>query len=69
MAAVAALAFVLAAALARRVVPDPWATWAAVLAALSPPALAQATAVAPRCPPARCSAPPRCARCGRASAR
>ena len=32
LAAVAALAFVLAAALARRVVPDPWATWAAVLA-------------------------------------
>ena len=50
MAAVAALAFVLAAALARRVVPDPWATWAAVLAALSPPALAQATAVAPLLP-------------------
>ena len=50
MAALAALAFVLAAALARRVVPDPWATWAAVLAALSPPALAQATAVAPLLP-------------------
>jgi hypothetical protein len=47
LAGLAALAFVLAAALARRVVPDPWATWAAVLAALSPPALAQATAVAP----------------------
>jgi hypothetical protein len=47
LAAVAALAFVLAAALARRVVPDPWATWAALLAGLSPPALAGATAVAP----------------------
>jgi hypothetical protein len=47
LAAVAALAFVLAAALARRVVPDPWATWAALLAGLSPPALANATAVLP----------------------
>jgi hypothetical protein len=47
LAAIAALAFVLAAALARRVVPDPWATWAALLAGLSPPALAHATAVTP----------------------
>jgi hypothetical protein len=47
LAAVAALAFVLAAALARRVVPDPWATWAALFAGLSPPALASATAVTP----------------------
>jgi hypothetical protein len=47
LAAVAALAFVLAAALARRVVPDPWATWAALLTGLSPPALAHATAVLP----------------------
>ena len=47
LAAIAALAFVLAAALARRVVPDPWATWAALLAGLSPPALASATAVTP----------------------
>jgi hypothetical protein len=47
LAAVAALAFVLAAALARRVVPDPWATWAALLAGLSPPALESATAVTP----------------------
>ena len=47
LAAVAALAFVLAAALARRVVPDPWATWAALLAGLSPPDLAHATAVVP----------------------
>ena len=47
LAAVAALAFVLGAALARRVVPDPWATWAALLAGLSPPALALSTAVLP----------------------
>ena len=47
LAAVAALAFVLGAALARRVVPDPWATWAALLVGLSPPALAAATAVLP----------------------
>ncbi len=47
LAAVAALAFVLAAALARRVVPDPWASWAALLAGLSPPALVAATAVTP----------------------
>jgi hypothetical protein len=47
LAAVAAIAFVLGAALARRVVPDPWATWAALLAGLSPPALAHATAVLP----------------------
>ena len=47
LAAVAALAFVLGAALARRVVPDPWATWAALLTGLSPPALAHATAVLP----------------------
>jgi len=47
LAAIAALAFVLAAALARRVVPDPWATAAALFAGLSPPALAHATAVTP----------------------
>ena len=47
LAAAAALAFVLAAALARRVVPDPWATWAALLAGLCPPALAHSTAVLP----------------------
>jgi len=47
LAAIAALAFVLGAELARRVVPDPWATWAALLAGLSPPALASATAVLP----------------------
>ena len=47
LAAVAALAFVLGATLARRVVPDPWATWAALVCGLSPPALAHATAVTP----------------------
>jgi hypothetical protein len=47
LAAVAALAFVLGAALARRVVPEPWATWAALLAGLSPPAVAGATALLP----------------------
>ena len=47
LAAVAALAFVLAAALGRRVVPEPWATWAALLAGLSPPVVADATAVLP----------------------
>jgi hypothetical protein len=46
-AAVAALAFVLGAALARRVVPDPWATWAALLCGLSPPALGLATTLVP----------------------
>src|SRR5436190_21252479 len=47
MAAIAALAFTLAARLARRVVPDPWATAAALVCGLSPPALAYGTAVTP----------------------
>ena len=47
LAAIAALAFVLAAALARRVVPEPWASAAALACGLSPPALAAATAVLP----------------------
>jgi hypothetical protein len=47
MAAIAALAFVLAAALARRIVPEPWATWGALACGLSPPALAYGTAVYP----------------------
>ncbi len=42
-----ALAFGLAAGLARRLVPDPWATGAVVAVALSPPALACATRVGP----------------------
>jgi hypothetical protein len=47
LAAIAALAFVLAAALARRVVPEPWATRGVLLVALSPPALAYAATVYP----------------------
>ncbi|HEX8120467.1 MAG TPA: hypothetical protein VF549_04295 [Solirubrobacteraceae bacterium] len=46
VAALLALAFVAAAALARRLVPDPWATGAAVVAGLSPPVLAWSTTVA-----------------------
>ena len=47
LAAIAALAFVIAAALARRLVPEPWATGAALACGLSPPALAYATTVTP----------------------
>jgi hypothetical protein len=47
LAAAGAVAFVLGGALARRVVPEPWATWAALLAGLSLPAVAGATAVLP----------------------
>jgi hypothetical protein len=47
LAAIAALAFVLAALLARWVVPEPWASGAALVCGLSPPALASATAVMP----------------------
>lgn len=47
MAAIAALAFVLAAALARWIVPEPWASGAALACGLSPPALAYGTAVYP----------------------
>jgi len=47
LAALAAIAFVLAAALARRIVPEPWATGAALVAALSPPALVASTTIAP----------------------
>lgn len=46
-AAMLALAFVFATALARRVVPDPWATRGAVLVGLSPPALGASTTIAP----------------------
>jgi hypothetical protein len=52
IAALAALAFVLAAALARRLVPEPWATAAPLACALSPPALAYATAIYPDVPAA-----------------
>ncbi len=47
VAALAALAFVLSVALARRLVPEPWATAAPLVVALSPPALAYATALYP----------------------
>jgi hypothetical protein len=52
IAAFAALAFVLAAALARRLVPEPWATVAPRACALSPPAIASATAIYPDVPAA-----------------
>jgi hypothetical protein len=47
MAAIAALAFVLGGAIARRVVPEPWASAATLACGLSPPALAYATTVTP----------------------
>jgi hypothetical protein len=47
LAAIGALAFVLAALLARTLVPEPWATGAAVLVGLSAPALAYGGAVMP----------------------
>lgn len=47
LAAIAALGFVLAAALARRIVPDPWATRGALAVGLSPPAVVAATTIAP----------------------
>jgi len=47
LAAVGALAFVLAALLARALVPEPWATTGALLVGLSAPALAYGGAVAP----------------------
>ena len=47
IAALVALAFVLAAAIARRVVPEPWASATVLVAGLSPAALAAATTVAP----------------------
>jgi hypothetical protein len=45
--ALAALAFCLAAALGRRLVPEPWPTRAALVVGLSPPALGAAAAVSP----------------------
>lgn len=47
LAAIAALGFALAAALGRRLVPDPWATGAALAVGLSPPAVVAATTIAP----------------------
>jgi hypothetical protein len=52
MLALLAFAFVLAAALARRMVPEPWATAGAALIGLSPPALAASTTVTPGVPAA-----------------
>src|SRR5215218_6010050 len=52
MLALLALAFVLAAALARRMVPEPWATVGAGVVGLSPPALAAATTITPGVPAA-----------------
>ena len=47
MAMLLALAFVFAAVLARRMVPEPWATAGVALAGLSPPALAASTTIGP----------------------
>jgi hypothetical protein len=47
LAALAALAFVLAALVARRIVPEPYASAGATVAGLSPPAVAHATAIYP----------------------
>jgi hypothetical protein len=47
LAAITALGVVLAAALGRRLVPEPWATAGALAVGLSPPALIAATAIAP----------------------
>ena len=47
MAAIAALAFALGGVLARRVVPEPWASAAALACGLSPPALAYSTTITP----------------------
>jgi len=56
LAAIAALGFCLAAALGRRLVPEPWATRAALVAGLSPPAIGAATAIAPEAAGATCLA-------------
>ncbi len=53
---VLALGFCLAAALGRRLVPEPWATRAALAMGLSPPAVGAATAIAPATPGATCLA-------------
>jgi hypothetical protein len=47
LAAIAALGFALAALVARRMVPEPWASGGALLVGLSPPALAHASAIYP----------------------
>ena len=50
LAALVALGFLAAVALARRLVPEPWATVGPLVVALSPPALAYSTAVYPDLP-------------------
>ncbi len=52
MLALLAFAFVLGAALARRMVPEPWATVGVGLVGLSPPALAASTTITPGVPAA-----------------
>ena len=47
LAAITALGFTLAALLARRIVPEPWATRGVLAVGLSPPALIAATTIAP----------------------
>lgn len=47
LALIAAAAFAAAAAIARRIVPNPWATGAALAGGLSPPAVAAAAAIRP----------------------
>lgn len=47
LAALTALGFVLAAAIARRVVAEPWATRVVIVAGLSPPVVAAATRISP----------------------
>ncbi|MET0602932.1 MAG: hypothetical protein ABW167_13180 [Baekduia sp.] len=56
LALIAALGFCIAAALGRALVPEPWATRAALVVGLSPPALGAATAVAPAMVGATCLA-------------
>ena len=52
LAALAALAFACAASLGRRLVPEPWASGAALAVGLSPPAVAAATTIRPEVPTA-----------------
>jgi hypothetical protein len=47
LAAITAVGFCVTAALARRLVPDPWASASGLVTGLSPPAIAAATAIAP----------------------
>ena len=64
MLALLALAFVLGAALARRMVPEPWATAGAALVGLSPPALAASTTITPAVPGGRTAGRRRAVRAG-----